>query len=57
MAGNAETKTEERPPEAMAAVWQMLFSRGPKLPPIMGNVSGIALEMNLMIAKPAMAYS
>lgn len=47
--------TDERPPDAMAAVWQMLFSRGPKSPPSNGKDFGMALEMNFTTAKPAIA--
>lgn len=34
--------TEARPPEAVAAVCTILFSRGPKLPPRIGKFSGKA---------------
>ena len=54
-AGYAETKTLERPPEAVAAVWMMLFSLGPKPPPRIGKFSAKAVEKNLMTAKPRMA--
>ena len=47
--------TLDKPPEAIAAVWAMLFSRGPKLPPRIGKFSPKVLEKNLTIAKPAMA--
>jgi len=45
------------PPAAIAAVWMILFSLGPNLPPRIGNACGTAVEMNLITAKPAMAYT
>jgi hypothetical protein len=40
----------------MAAVWMMLFSFGPNDPPSIGKFSAKAVEKNLTIAKPAIAF-
>jgi len=54
-AGNAETKTLDRPPAAVAEVWTMLFSLGPKEPPRMGIWWGVMTEMVLRTPNPTMA--
>lgn len=49
-------KTLDNPPEAVAAVWMMLFSLGPKSPPRMGKFWANVLEQNLIVAKPTIAF-
>jgi hypothetical protein len=54
-AGIADTKMPPRPPAAVADVWTIAFSLGPKFPPRIGKFSPSDLLKNFRIAKPKIA--
>lgn len=55
IAGMAETKIPPRPPAAVAAVWTMEFSLGPKEPPRIGKFAPKVLLKKVRMANPNMA--